>query len=230
MESVSVIIPAYNEENSLPQVVREVQQALATYKASYEIIIVDDGSRDKTLQLAQAMTGEYVRVLRHEQNRGSGQAICTGLQAAAMDLAIFVPADGQFDAKEIPRFAQAAAGFDIVLGYRNHRHSYGWWRKLQSSIYLYMVNFLFNQRFRDINWVQMWRIRTAGRIELQSSGVFMQQELISRARRQGMQITEVPSSFLSRTAGLAKGSSLSTIWQTIRDMLRFRFGRDRLNP
>ncbi|HPQ68251.1 MAG TPA: glycosyltransferase family 2 protein [bacterium] len=228
VESVSIVIPAFNEEKSLAHVVREVQQALADFPAAYEIIIVDDGSRDRTLELARSLADEHVRVLSHEQNRGSGQAIRTGLAAATMDLTIFVPADGQFDPKEIVRFAQAAAGYDIVLGYRSHRDSYSIWRKMQSSVYLHLVNFLFGQRFRDVNWVQMWRTQTAGRIELQSSGVFMQQELISRAQRRGMKITEVPSSFLSRTAGLAKGSSSSTIRQTIREMLIFRFGRDRL--
>jgi len=229
VESVSVVIPAFNEEKTLSRVVREVQQTLADYPAAWEIIIVDDGSRDGTPELASTLADDHVRVLRHEHNRGSGQAIRTGLAAAKMDLTIFVPADGQFDPIEIIRFAQAAEGYDIVLGYRSHRHSYGIWRKIQSSVYLHLVNFLFGQHFRDVNWVQMWRTQTAGRIELQSAGVFMQQELISRALRRGMTITEVPSSFLGRTAGLAKGSSVSTIWQTIREMLIFRFGRDRLS-
>ena len=223
MESISVIIPAYNEETTLTAVVAEVKHALADFKGPCEIIVVDDGSSDKTAEIAKSIEG--VTLLRHEKNLGAGAALRTGLDASTCDLGVFVPADGQFDPHDLPAMAAAAEGADVVLGYRNHRNPYGILRKLQSAVFLSMVNLLFGQNFKDVNWVQMWRVKTAGAIRLQSTGVFMQQELIDRARRKGMKIVEVPVSFRKRAGGLAKGSSTATVLTTIREMFRYRFSR-----
>ncbi|MCZ7586259.1 MAG: glycosyltransferase family 2 protein [Deltaproteobacteria bacterium] len=190
MESVSIVIPAYNEEGGLANVVAEIRAAMAERGGAYEIIVVDDGSTDRTAQIAESHIGPDLRVVRHERNRGAGLAIRTGMKNAVLDLVVYVPADAQFDPREIARFATAAEGHDIVVGYRRHRRPYGLVRRTQSAVYLAIVNRVFGQRYRDVNWVHMWRRTTAGSLPVGSEGVFMQQELLDRARRAGMKIAE----------------------------------------
>ncbi len=223
MESLSVVIPAFNEEQTIARVVADVHAALEG-KLDYEIIIVDDGSTDGTCDVAEKLAGKRVRMARHTRNRGSGRAIRTGLEKAGMTLATYVPADGQFDPRELPDFVRAAAaGADIVVGYRTHREGYGVIRKAQSALYVWLVNFVFRQSFRDVNWVHLWRVESAGRLPLLSDGVFMQQELLTRARRRGMKIAEAPSEFHSRAGGLAKGSRPMVILKTLLEVVRFLF-------
>ncbi|MDP8223839.1 MAG: glycosyltransferase family 2 protein [Candidatus Lernaella stagnicola] len=220
MESLSVIIPAFNESQTIAAVAAGVRDALEG-KIEYEVLIVDDGSTDETAAVAETLTDRNVRLLRHDDNRGSGRAIRTGLEHAAKDLATYVPADGQFNPDELPEFVHAAANADIVIGFRTHREGYGVVRKMQSAVYVWLVNLVFRQRFRDVNWVHMWRMNTVGRLPVQSEGVFMQQELLVRARRRGLRIVEVPSQFHRRTGGLANGSRPTVILKTIADLLRF---------
>ncbi len=221
METLSVVIPAYNEEQTLAGVVRELQPALDSLGAAYEIVIVDDGSTDSTARVARELPAEHVRLVQHETNRGAGAALATGIAAARQALVLFVPADGQFDPAEIAAFTIAAADADIVVGCRNQRPGYGLVRRLQSRTYLALVNALFGTRFRDVNWVQLWRRETAGTLPLTSRGVFMQTEMLLRARHAGLRIVEIPSAFRPRTAGLAKGSRPATVWRTLREMASF---------
>ncbi len=223
MESASIIIPAFNEEKSIEKICRACVEALRDREIKFEIIVVDDGSVDNTAACAEKCLENYGRVIRHAENLGSGMALRTGLGKAKMDLAIFVPADFQFDPCEIPGFVEAAADADVVIGCRGRKRTYGVRRKLQSSVYLRLVNFLFDQDFRDVNWVQMWRMATAGQITLLSKGVFMQQEMLDRARLKGLRIVQIPSEFHRRTQGLAKGSGAATILRTIHELIRYRF-------
>lgn len=227
MQSVSIIIPAFNEESTVGGVCRSVMAVMGDTGAEFEILVVDDGSLDDTCEKAREALGSVGRVIRHDKNMGSGMALCTGLKNARCELAIFVPADGQFDPKEIPAFAEAAAGADIVLGWRGNRENYGPIRRAQSAIYRRLVNLLFRQNFRDLSWVQMWRVSTAGSLPLRSRGVFMQQELIDRARRRGLKIVEIPSAFHQRAGGQAKGSAASTILTTLWEMLLYLLSRGR---
>lgn len=225
MESLSVIIPVYNEEQTIAGVLARVLSVMNEFPGDWEVVIVNDGSTDKTLELCTEFLGDRVRVLQHEQNRGAGDALRTGMADSRCELAIFVPADGQFDPREIPMFAEAAKNADVVLGVRKGRDHYSMWRKLQSRIYLNLMNLLFRQRYSDVNWVQLWRMPTAGKLEISSKGVFMQQELIDKAKLRGLSIVEIPSRFLKRGGGKAKGSSFRTVLVTIRELIVYKFAR-----
>ncbi|MCB9489373.1 MAG: glycosyltransferase family 2 protein [Deltaproteobacteria bacterium] len=221
MESLSIIIPAFNEESTLAHVVERIDHALAGEKVPYEIIVVDDGSTDATARVAEGLERSNLRVVRHSTNQGAGMAVRTGITAARHTLTMYVPADGQFDPVEIPRFVDAAQGVDIVIGYRLHRQGYGLVRKAQSVVFVKLANMIFKMRYRDLNWVHLWRRQTAGALPVESSGVFMQTELLVRARRAGMRIAEVPSEFLRRGGGKAKGSRPGTILRTLVEMIAF---------
>ncbi|MBZ0253205.1 MAG: glycosyltransferase family 2 protein [Candidatus Methylomirabilis sp.] len=229
-EGLTIVIPAYNEEGSLRAVAEEVRALAAKALESFEIVIVDDGSRDGTRRVADALAREHpqVRVLAHARNSGSGVAIKTGVAAARYDKVMYIPADGQFRVSEIGAYLKAADRGDIVIGARLSRSDYSPFRLLSSKVFIVLVNFLFDQRFRDVNWVHLWRREIFERVRPISDGVFLLEEILVRARAAGYRVVEIDSVYQPRRGGAAKGSKLSTIARTLVEMGRFwisgRFG------
>jgi hypothetical protein len=113
------------------------------------------------------------------------------------------------------------AGHDIVIGARIERSDYTLFRRLSSRVFIGLVNALFEQSFKDVNWVHMWRRRVFDVIEPSSRGVFLLEEILVRARLHGFRVAEIDSRYVPRLAGQAKGSSPGTILLTIVEMVRF---------
>lgn len=219
-----MIVPAYNEAATIRDIVGETLAAMDASGRAFEIIVVEDGSADGTADaVASLADAGRIRLLRHATNQGAGMAIRTGFGAATGDLVLYIPADGQFDPAEIPVFADAAdaSGADIVVGVRRDRAPYGAWRRLQSRAYLAIVNLVFRQNFRDVNWVHLWRRRSIAPLPLRARGVFMQQELLARAARLGLAVVEIESDFRRRAAGVAKGSKPSVVVKTLAELFAF---------
>ncbi len=112
---LSIIIPAYNEERGIGPVVEQVRAAMDAAEHEYEILVVDDGSADRTAEAAEA-TG--ARVVSHRQNRGYGEALKTGIRHAGFERIAIIDADGSYPAGEIPRLAQKLADAEMVVGAR----------------------------------------------------------------------------------------------------------------
>lgn len=230
-ESLTIVVPAYNEEASLPLVVRQLSTLAASAVPEHEILIVDDGSRDRTAGVAADLAAELprLRLVRHQANQGSGGAILTGIANARSDLVVYVPADGQFHLPEIRDFLQAMEKSDIVIGARIERSDYSAFRRLSSRVFIALVNRLFDQDFTDVNWVHMWRRRVFEQVRPRSRGVFLLEEILVRARLAGFRVVEIPSRYVPRLSGRAKGSHPLTILKTILEMtvfwLELRVGR-----
>src|SRR6476469_1374328 len=112
--SLSLILPAYNEAAGIAAAVAEADAALAAFCSDYEILVVDDGSRDGTGDVVESLTNPRVRLLRHETNRGYGAALRTGFEAARGDLVAFTDADGQFDLADLERLVARTDESPIV--------------------------------------------------------------------------------------------------------------------
>ena len=219
--SLSIVIPAYNEADGLREVVERTIRAASASVEEWEILIVDDGSEDDTARAADEVATAHpeVRVLRHESNRGSGAAIWTGIQQARCELVMYVPADGQFPVREIGDYVRAAEQADIVLGVRNGRSGYTLMRRLNSELFVGFANFLFHHRFRDVNWVNLWRRRIFDHMRpVRSRGVFLMEEILSRAIARGCRVVEIPSASLPRRAGEPKGGRPGTMLKVLREM------------
>jgi dolichol-phosphate mannosyltransferase len=235
-ESLSIIVPAYNEGASLAAVVHQIEEQASLSAPEHEIVIVDDGSVDDTLSVARGLAARLPRtsVVKHTTNQGSGGAILTGIANACCDLVMYIPADGQFHLPEIADFLRAMEGHDVVIGARIKRSDYSWFRLLSSRVFILLVNRLFRQSFRDVNWVHMWRRRIFEAVVPRSRGVFLLEEILVRARQAGFTVAEVDSFYIPRRSGKAKGSDPRTILRTIVEMLRFwidlRCGAGRRRP
>jgi glycosyltransferase involved in cell wall biosynthesis len=221
--SLTIVVPAYNEEGSLRVVVEDATRVAQACLSEYEIIIVDDASHDRTPAVAAEIAAALprIRVVRHAENQGSGGAILTGVRESRCELVMYVPADGQFTIEEIGDFVRAMEGHDIVIGARLRRTDYSWFRLLSSKVFITLVNFLFWHDLRDVNWVHMWRKKIFEVVAPRSRGVFMLEEILVRARRAGFTIAQIDSRYIPRLAGEAKGSHPRTILRTIVDMARF---------
>lgn len=222
--SLSIIVPAFNEEGSLRTVVEQIHRLAQKNVPGFEILIVDDGSRDHTFAIAEDLKKYYpnVSVIRHDRNLGSGSAIRTGIQNSRGELVTYIPADGQFHLPELNDFLAAMENSDIVIGARIKRSDYTWLRQLSSRVFILLVNFLFHQSFKDVNWVHMWRKKIFEKVQPKSRGVFLLEEILVRARRAGYQIKEIDSLYIPRLSGEAKGSNWKTIVKTIFEMALFR--------
>jgi glycosyltransferase involved in cell wall biosynthesis len=220
---VTVVVPCLNEEATLEATLDELCGVLDEAPFSWEVIVVDDGSGDGSARITHDY-GERrpaVRLVKHRNNQGSGQAIWTGVQHAHGLYVIYVPADGQFDHGEIPMFVQAADdGADIVIGHRLSRDDYTAYRRASSWVFLTLCNTLFDHQFQDVNWVHLWRRDIFDEIEPQSRGVFFLEEILVRSRDRGKRVAEVPSVYRPRQGGVAKGGKPDVIAKTIWEMLK----------
>jgi glycosyltransferase involved in cell wall biosynthesis len=226
MNQLSIIVPVYNEEKNLRQVVSEIETNAREILDAYEIIIVNDGSTDNTDSIIEELCARpekcaNIKISGHENNMGSGMAIRTGIKQARYDWVTYIPADGQFDSSEIKKFLEASKGVDIVIGTRLERSDYSMFRRLSSFVFITLVNKLFNTKFKDVNWVHMWKRKIFDNMTIISSGVFFLEEILTRSLISGYKIKEIDSAYRPRLQGKAKGSQPGTIFKTLKEMIVF---------
>jgi len=135
-ESLSVFFPAFNEEENIELVVKRTLEFLPSIANHYDIIIIDDGSQDKTGEIADLLSREYkeVSVVHHSSNCGYGAALQTGFKMAKNDLIFFTDGDGQCNRKELPKLASSIENADIICGYRIKRAD-PLFRKVNAGLY-----------------------------------------------------------------------------------------------
>jgi len=141
--SISVLIPAYNEESAIQSTIAKIEKN----PGNYEIIVIDDGSTDKTFELIR---DSGVIALRHTKNRGYGAALKTGFSSSKYNLVVFNDGDGQFDFSEIDRFLEKIEKADLVIGYRRKRHDNPFRHVLMNLLKIWDFVF-FGFRFKDID-------------------------------------------------------------------------------
>ena len=242
--SISVFFPCYNEEENVGRVVGRAKEVLEAMEAEFEIIIVDDGSKDRTGQIADEMAGKdkRIKVVHHRPNRGYGGALQSGFRAATKELVFFTDGDGQFDIGEIrmllpmiepQRFLAtehtplptACRGredtekkYDIVCGYRLERQD-SFIRKLNGWLWTWLVNLLFGMKIRDIDCgFKLFRREVVADMPMSSNGALISAEILARATRKGCKITQVGVHHYPRTAGKQTGASPKVILRAFREL------------
>ncbi|MBL7201747.1 MAG: glycosyltransferase family 2 protein [Anaerolineae bacterium] len=222
--SLSVVLPAYNEEPNVERAVEQVSATLGARGIDHEIILVNDGSTDRTGEIGRALARRipYLRLIEHHPNRGYGGALKAGFGAATGDLIAFCPADNQFLFGEIDRLMEALDQADVVCGYRADRQDAAI-RRFNAWGWNTLVRVLFGYLCRDIDCgFKLLRRQVLDRVHLVSDGAMIDTELLAGARARGFRIAEVPVTHLPRTAGEATGASLAVIVRAFRDLARFR--------
>jgi dolichol-phosphate mannosyltransferase len=199
--SLSVVIPAYNEEATIQRAIAEAEEALAAQGNSFEILIVDDGSTDRTAELAAEAGGASVRVIRHGENRGYGAALRTGFSEAKGDLVGFTDADCQFDLGELDRLILLCRDYDSACGYRLDRQDPPM-RRFLAGVYNTLVRFLFRTGVRDCDCaLKLFRREVLQAVEITTDGFFVNAEVLAKLRRAEASIVEVGVTHRPRIAG-----------------------------
>ena len=229
--ALTVFFPAFNEEEIIEESIRSAERAAASVADDYEVIVVDDGSRDRTAAVAEgiAATNPRVRVVRHGRNRGYGAALRTGFKEAHKELVFFSDADGQFDLMELSQLVAKLPDAPVVAGYRIKRSDPPH-RLFIAKTYNLIVRAVFGLRVRDIDCAfKLFRRDVLQGVELESNGAFISSELLIKLKRREIPMVERGVHHYPRTTGISKGATPKVILRTIRDVIRLRLGRP-LNP
>lgn len=220
--SVSVFFPCYNEEENIGPTVEKACAVLEKLAADYELIIVNDGSRDDTARIAEKIAAENpaVRVVHHATNLGYGAALQSGFKAATKNLVFYTDGDGQFDFAEMPPLLDLMQQYDIVSCYRlNRRDSII--RKFNGWCWTKLVCLLFGLRIRDIDCAfKLYKREIFDGMQLSSTGALIDAEILARAVRKGCTITQRGVHHLPRTAGKQTGADFRVILRAFRELFK----------
>ncbi len=225
--ALSFFFPAHNEEANIEALVAEALEVLPSFADEFEIIAVDDGSRDATLQIANrlAASDARVRVVHHETNMGYGAAVRSGLKAARYELVAFTDGDRQFKVADLGRLLERMARSDktdVVAGYRLKRAD-PFIRTAYARAYRLALNIFYRLGVRDVDCAfKLFKRSALEGIRLESGGAFMSAELLIKLKQRGRHIAEVGVPHYPRTAGSPTGAKPSVIFRAVRDFWRLR--------
>jgi glycosyltransferase involved in cell wall biosynthesis len=197
---ISIVVPAYNEEENIPLLVEATSQMMHDSGLACELVIVDDGSRDNTYDVAHALQQQhrFVKIVRHAHNRGITDALLSGFEKAAGDIFVFYPADLQYDPKEIPELVEPLRhGADIVTGWKAGQYE----KKFVSSVYNTMSRWLFNVPVHDLNSVKAFKREVAETLPMRRD---WHRYMVVIAAQEGYRLEEVRMTLYRRRHGKSK--------------------------
>ena len=230
LPGISAFFPAFNEEANVLTMVERLRAVLPTVSDDYEIIVVNDGSRDRTAEVADALAAAdpHVRVVHHPQNRGYGGALKSGFTASRKPYVFFTDGDGQFDVAEIAKLVPCVPQYDVVIGYRIDRAE-GGLRRVNAGAWNWLVRRLFGIPSRDVDCAfKLFDRRVFDVVHPQAEGAMISTEVLARAVRAGFRITEVGVHHYPRQHGTPTGANPLVIARAFYELFKLyrRITRD----
>lgn len=219
--SLSLVLPAYNEEENIRYVVERALEVLPQYADTFEIVPVNDGSADKTGEILAEMAREddRVRPVSYAVNKGYGGAVNSGFQATRYDYVMFMDADRQFDINDLSMLAPFVGRYDIVAGFRMERND-AMIRRVNAEVFNIAVRILFGVHLRDLDCAfKIFRGDQLRSLDLISNGALINCEMQAKLRRQGATLVQIGVHHYPRVAGNPTGGSLKVIAKAMRDIL-----------
>jgi glycosyltransferase involved in cell wall biosynthesis len=219
--SLSVVLPAHNEEENIKIVVDQALEVLPAFTSEFEIIVVNDGSKDNTGAIVDEISANdpRVRAVHHKKNKGYGGALTSGFRTSTCEYVMFMDADRQFDIADVGLLAPYVGKFDIVAGFRLERHD-PFHRRLFAQIFNMTVRVLFGVHLYDIDCAfKIFKGDLLRSMELTAPGALINTEIQAKARRQGATIEQVGVHHYPRIAGEASGGSPKVIFRAMRETI-----------
>jgi glycosyltransferase involved in cell wall biosynthesis len=221
LPSVSVVMPAYNEEDIIEEVARKCAGYLGGVCPDYEVVIVNDGSKDRTGEILDKLHAENPRIRPvHQANKGYGGALQMGFKSAIKEYVFFMDSDNQFDITELDRLIPHLGHVDVVLGYRKHRQDH-FGRKLNAFGWKCLVNSLFRLGVRDIDCA--FKIFKRDKLQMalpESEGAMINTEMLVKLKRRHTPWVEVPVGHYPRVGGKATGANLQVILKAFGELFK----------
>jgi len=221
LPELSIFFPFWNEEKNVKTVVEKTIPVAQKIAKKWEIIMVDDGSSDKTYEIAASLAEKdpaHLRVVRHHPNRGYGAALREGFQASRYRYVVFNDGDNQFNFAEIVGFIPLIKTHGMVVGYRTKRNDHNAFKRLLLMNLLKIWDFiLFRFYFRDIDCgFKMFTRETIQEImPLRSDGAMITTEILAKAKRKGIRIAEVGVTHYKRRYGAQTGANFAVIMRAV---------------
>jgi glycosyltransferase involved in cell wall biosynthesis len=214
--SISVFFPAYNDAGTISSLVIQAKQTLAEIADDYEIIVVNDGSKDDTAEIIDFLAAEYpeVRAVHHQKNKGYGGALRTGFASATKDLVFYTDGDAQYDVKELRLLYEAFSNeVDLVNGWKIKRHD-PWFRIVIGYIYQYIIKFSFGLKLRDVDCdFRLMRRSIFDTVQLESNTGVICVELMKKVQDAGFSLSEVPVHHYHRLYGKSQFFNYRRLWR-----------------
>lgn len=220
--SLTIFYPCYNEEANVERVTRAAVAVGRQVADDLEVLIVNDGSRDRTGELADRLAAEMpeVRAVHNRPNQGYGGALTRGFREATKNWIFYTDGDGQFDLNELPRLLPLLESHDVVSCYRLDRQD-PWVRKLNAWAWSTLVNLLFSIRLRNIDCAfKIYPKPFIDGITLHSRGALIDTEMLAKARNRGLRIAQLGVHHYPRTAGQQTGANLRVILRAFKELFK----------
>lgn len=224
LKEISVFFPAYNEEANISSTVEKAAAVLLEVAEKWEIIVVNDGSKDKTEEIVKKLIKKEKRIslISHSPNKGYGEAIKSGLYGAKYEWIFYTDSDGQFDISEIKNFLPAIKNSQIIVGFRINRQDstsrkiFGWgWTQLS--------NILLGIKVKDVDCAfKLIKKEVIDKIPrlVSSRGAMISPELLAKAKKAGFKIGQVGVHHYPRKAGKQTGADFKVIFNSFRDLTK----------
>lgn len=218
---VSVIMPGLNEEENLASAVRNVAECFRSLNIPGQIIVVNDGSTDRTGEVASMLGTEYsfLKVIHHDRPRGIGASFWDGVKVSEAEIVAMLPGDGENDSFEILRYLPLMEHVDIIVPFIYNKNIRPLKRRMLSSLYRWVINVSFGTMLNYMNGTVMYRKAVFEGIGLECSGFFFQTELLVKCLRTGYLYAEVPSALSERDAGVSKATTFKSVRRVAGDYI-----------
>jgi len=217
-------MPAYEEEKNLSDTVEPLVELLKTIPVQYELLIINDGSKDKTGEIAENLAEKHpqVKAIHHEKNKGYGGAQLTGFKNAKGKYIMLIPSDNQFSQEDLPQYLEEIKNADLIIGYRKSRVDPKR-RDILAKIYNFSLRLLFGLKIKDIDWVKLYKKEFIDSTEIESKSANIDTELVIKAKRKGLVIKEVPCTHLPRIHGTPTGNNIKVLLRQLKEFIKFWF-------
>lgn len=213
-EGISLFFPAFNEEDNIGKLLLEADQFLKNRALNYELIVVNDGSQDKTTEIVQqlAKKNPKIKLVNHPKNLGYGAALKTGFRCSKFPWIAFIDSDGQFDIEELEKFLQARGQTDLLMGYRMKRRDSLFRRFLARTLWL-VDWWLFGINYKDVDCgFKLFKKEILKKIgELKTQSAITETEFVLRTKRAGFKIKEIGVAHHPREKGEQTGGKFRIV-------------------
>ncbi len=218
---ISILVPAYNEAENLEDVIRQLEQVVPVLTSDYEILIIDDGSTDKTYAVAKrlAVKNTHIRVIRHNTNKGFGTTIKDGIEKATKTYIMGLPGDNDTDVSLIEAFIKHLDDADLLIGVMDDNRQRSGIRRVLSRTFVVLMNTVFGLNLTYYNGYIAGKTKLLRSIPVKSEGFAIFAEMKVRLLSRGVTHKEIPFAHIARKHGQSKAVSWKSFLQTIRTML-----------
>jgi len=235
---LSVVMPALNEEQHIALAVGNTLSAFDDFKIMGEVIVINDGSSDKTGPMIEDLkkTDNRIFVVHHEKPRGIGAAFWKGVDCSNNEIVTMIPGDNENDPWETIRYFKLLEHVDMVIPFVYNRDIRPLWRNILSSIYRFIINSSFGVNLNYTNGTILYRKNILKELKTRNIGFFFQTDILIKAIKQGYLFAEVPYRLGLRASGKSKAMSFPSLLQVMKGYLsliknQYGFsGKNQLKP